>query len=234
MTEYLPRTYDGQTRTGAMWRWAVLVGLILVLILVPFALFGARLDEWSTAFLAHSRTEAWLTRVLVIGLLAIDIFLPVPSSAVSTFAGMSLGFWDGFATSTAGMTLGCIIGYAAGRSLGRQVTLRIVGHQQTRRLESGAARWGDWILVATRAVPVLAEASTLVVGAGRMRAGRFFVITTLANAGISLVFAAVGAYAANLASFLLAFAGAVAVPGVALLIERAISRRSDAAGRGRA
>ena len=231
MTESSAGAERKPTRTEARWRWTALVVLILILILVPFALFGERLDEWSKAFLEHSRSDPWLTRALVIGLLAVDIFLPVPSSAVSTFAGVSLGLWDGFATSTAGMTLGCVIGYAAGRSLGRRVTLRIVGEQQMRRLESGSARWGDWVLVAARAVPVLAEASTLVVGAGRMRAGRFFVITTFANAGISFVYAAVGAYAANLSSFLLAFTGAVAVPGVALLIERTIS--SGAASRGR-
>lgn len=218
---------EGPARPGAARRWTALVVLVLVLILVPFALFGPRLDEWSTALLVHSRSDVWLTRALVVGLLGVDIFLPVPSSAVSTFAGVSLGLWDGFATCTVGMTVGCVIGYAAGRSFGRLATLRIVGEQQMRRLESGYARWGDWILVAARAVPVLAEASTLVAGVGRMRAGRFFVITTFANAGISLVYAAVGAYAANLSSFLLAFTGAVAVPGVALLIERTISRKSS-------
>ena len=59
-----------------------------------------------------------------------------------------------------------------------------------------------------------------------MRAGRFFVVTTFANAGISLVNAAVGSYAANLSSFLLGFTGAVVVPGAALLIERTFRRGS--------
>jgi uncharacterized membrane protein YdjX (TVP38/TMEM64 family) len=214
---------------GAPLRWTALVLVVLALILVPFALFGTQLDAWSTSFLEHARADAWLTRALVVALLASDIFLPVPSSAVSTFAGVSLGFWDGFITSTAGMSLGCVLGYAVGRSFGRQATTRFVGEDQMRRLEARFTRWGDWILVAARAVPVLAEASALVAGVGRMRAGRFFVITSFANAGISLVYAAVGAYAANLSSFLLAFTGAIVVPGVALLIERTLGRRAQQA-----
>jgi uncharacterized membrane protein YdjX (TVP38/TMEM64 family) len=203
--------------------------VVLALILAPFVLFGARLDDWSTAFLDRSIADAWGTRVLVISLLAADIFLPVPSSAVSTFAGVSLGFQDGFITSTIGMSLGCILGYAAGRFVGRPATARFVGAEQTRRLESLSQRWGDWVLVVTRAVPVLAEASALVAGVGRVRFRRYVVITTFANAGISMAYAAVGAFAANLSSFLLAVAGAVALPGVALLIERRIEGTSSRA-----
>ncbi len=217
---------------GGVWRWVALAVLILALILVPFALFGAQLDQWSMAALERSRSDAWLTRALVIGLLAIDIFFPVPSSVVSTFVGVSLGLWDGAITSTVGMTLGCVVGYAFGRRFGRPATIRIIGGPQMARLESGYARWGDWIVATTRAVPVLAEASTLVAGAGRMRPGRFFMIATCANAGISVIYAAVGAYSANASSFLLAFAGAVVIPGAALLVERTFASRASAASSG--
>jgi 3-dehydroquinate synthase len=92
-----------------------------------------------------------------------------------------------------------------------------VGENQLLRLESGFERWGDWVLVTTRAVPVLAEASTLAAGVARMPFGRFVGVTTLANAGISAVYSAVGAYAATTSSFLLALSAAVVVPGVMLI-----------------
>ena len=77
-------------------------------------------------------------------------------------------------------------------------------------------------MVAVRAVPVLAEASVLFAGIGSMRFGRFLLLTSLSNLGISLVYASVGAFAAEIQSFLLAVAGAVLVPLVVgvLLRER--------------
>jgi uncharacterized membrane protein YdjX (TVP38/TMEM64 family) len=216
-----------EARSAAI-RWTAFGLLLLAFILVPFALFGVRLEEWSVAFLDGSRADAWLTRMLVTGLLAVDIVLPVPSSAVSTFAGASLGFWDGFLTSTAGMSLGCAGGYAVARFVGRTASARLVGENQLRRLEAGFERWGDWMLITTRAVPVLAEASTLVAGVGRTPFARFVVVTTLANAGISAVYSAVGAYAANTSSFLLALSAAVLVPGVMLIISARGAWRSPA------
>ena len=61
---------------------------------------------------------------------------------------------------------------------------------------------------------------TLLAGVGRVPLGRFFALVTLSNVGISLAYAAVGAYAAGVQSFLLAFAGAVVLPGVLMAIPR--------------
>ena len=55
-------------------------------------------------------------------------------------------------------------------------------------------------------------------GMGQMNAMRFFVMTTLANLGISATYAAIGAWAAHLESFLLAFAAALILPGIAMLL----------------
>ena len=50
-----------------------------------------------------------------------------------------------------------------------------------------------------------------------MPLGRYMLISTFSNAGISAVYATVGAYSANVDSFLLAFTGAVLLPGLAML-----------------
>ena len=54
---------------------------------------------------------------------------------------------------------------------------------------------------------------------------RFFVTTLLADLGISAAYAAVGAFAAAAESFLLAFAGALILPLLALLGTRAWRKR---------
>jgi hypothetical protein len=76
-----------------------------------------------------------------------------------------------------------------------------------------------------RPVPVLAEASALIAGVARVPFMRYLTVTVLANAGISTVYSAVGANALRTDSFLLAFAGAVALPGCAMLMRRILRRR---------
>ncbi|MFP2910635.1 hypothetical protein ACLESD_37460 [Pyxidicoccus sp. 3LFB2] len=86
-------------------------------------------------------------------------------------------------------------------------------------------RPGPWFLLVCRAVPVLAETSVVFAGTSRMPPRRFFTVCALSNLGVSATYAALGATAAQLESFLLLFAGMVLVPGLALAWVR---RRSQA------
>ena len=76
------------------------------------------------------------------------------------------------------------------------------------------------MLILFRAVPVLAEASVILAGFARMSPVRFFAMTTPANLGISVAYAAVGTFAVGANSFLLAFAGAILVPAISWGIAR--------------
>jgi uncharacterized membrane protein YdjX (TVP38/TMEM64 family) len=203
----------------------LLGALLLAVILVPFAVAGARMDAWSVARLQALADRRALVALLVAGLLAADVLLPVPSSIVATLAGATLGFAGGTLATLAGMTAGCALAYGIGRSVGAPAAARLVGADQAARLRPLARRHGDWGLVLTRAVPVLAEASTLMAGAAAMPFARFMAVTTAANLGIAAVYAAVGAFAASVQSFFLALAGAVLVP----LAGRLLLARSRAA-----
>ncbi len=97
---------------------------------------------------------------------------------------------------------------------------RLVGAEELERLEASARRFGDWVVVITRAVPVMGEASVLLAGMSRMPIRRFLVLVALSNLGMSAIYAAVGAFAAEVNTFLLAFLGACIVPAIAMLIAR--------------
>jgi membrane protein DedA with SNARE-associated domain len=97
---------------------------------------------------------------------------------------------------------------------------RFVGSEAIGRAEQFAARYGDYGLVLCRPVPVLAEASVILAGVVGAPRRRFFVLTSWSNLGIAMVYAAVGAFAMEVESFLLAFAAALALPAVAMLIAR--------------
>jgi membrane protein DedA with SNARE-associated domain len=96
----------------------------------------------------------------------------------------------------------------------------MVGEDGLRRASAVADRYGQWGLAASRAVPVLAEASVILAGLVRAPFPRFLLITTAANLGIAAAYAAIGAFSMNVGSFLLTFAGALALPALAMLAAR--------------
>lgn len=197
-------------------RWSVLVVGIFALILIPFMIFGEQIELWTEAFIAtsapHTAQIAWVLGLLLGG----DILLPVPSSLASTAAGFVLGFVRGMLTSWAGMTASCLLGYWLSAKLGRPLAVRLVGERDLERLAALQQRFGDWVILAARPVPMLAEASVMFAGISHVAFGRFMLLTTLSNLGISAVYAAVGAFSSNINSFLLTFFGAILVPGIAM------------------
>lgn len=205
-------------------RWTLFAAALLAAILVPFALAGEWMDAWSVARLQALAERPAAVAALVVGLLAGDVLLPVPSSIVATLSGAALGVLGGTLATFAGMTAGCLVAYALGRTAGAGAVTRMVGDTEVVRLRVLAGRHGAWSLALTRAVPVLAEASTLLAGAAAMPLGRFLAVTSAANLGIAAVYAAVGAHAADVRSFLLALAAAVGVPLAGWLLVRLLPR----------
>jgi uncharacterized membrane protein YdjX (TVP38/TMEM64 family) len=204
-------------------RWAILAAILIAIVLVPFFLFEEPFNQFA-AEVARGEGSRWLAAGGIAGLLAADVLLPVPSSIVSTAAGVLLGFWRGAAVVFAGMTAGCLLGYAVG-SRSSAVARRIVGEDGLARAADLVRRYGDWALVACRPVPVLAEASVIFAGLARAPFGRFVVLTSLADLGIAAGYSAMGAFSMRVESFLLAFAGALLVPGLAMGMARIVFRK---------
>lgn len=198
--------------------WAVLPAMVLVLIIVPFVLFGSTIETRSLA-LTHAGSPG-LRQFFVAVLLAGDVFLPVPSSIVSTAGGATLGFLPGTLASTVGMTAGALLGYWCGRAFGHPLLHRLVSPASAARAHALAAQLGPWAVAASRPVPVLAEASVLLAGVHRMPFASFMMSSTFANLGVSMVYAWAGSRSTSTASFLFAVGAALGLPAVAMLLSR--------------
>ena len=61
-------------------RWSLLIGLMFAAIIVPFLLFEKQFEALG-AWLASGHASGWTSASIIAGLLALDVFLPVPSSA---------------------------------------------------------------------------------------------------------------------------------------------------------
>ena len=198
-------------------KWILLTIAIITLLLIPFILFGDSLDNWTNSFF-QSEPSKLIASIVIGSLLSIDIVAPVPSSILSTAGGYFLGFIGGTFISLIGMTISCLIGYWIGDKFGRPAAERFADSKEISRFESLQKKYGDWIIIISRSVPVLAETSVLFAGIGHMKFNRFMLMALISNLGISVVYAAVGAYSAHINSFLFAFAAAILFPGIMIVI----------------
>jgi uncharacterized membrane protein YdjX (TVP38/TMEM64 family) len=212
-----------------LWKWIAAGFVLLALILVPFLLFEEQVLESSGRLFGGSGAQAGaLLALAIVALFAGDVVLPVPSSLVSV-AAVALFGWAGGLLIWTGMTIGCGLGYWLGRRAARPLAQRFIGPEEVARAQRLATGLGPATLILTRAIPVLAEASTVAAGLAAMPFGRFVLTTGLANAGIALVYSAWGAAAGRSAgSFVFLFAAALAVPALAWIGLRFFTRLRSA------
>jgi uncharacterized membrane protein YdjX (TVP38/TMEM64 family) len=187
----------------------VFPAVLFCAILVPFFLFADRIDVWLTRFLSGQNGSAIIALILS-GLLAGDIVLPIPSSVISAACGYTLGAPLGLLVSWFGMTLGCLGGYYIGQR-SRKVRY-FSSNGQTGKMEMFFSRYGNWTLMICRAIPVLAESSVVYAGFCGMPFTNFLWMTVLSNLGISAVYAFTGALYSEKHSFYLAFFASAFVP----------------------
>jgi len=206
---------------------AVLCAIVFGIIVIPYFLAREKLDAWTASFLTGSATHPASIGMGVALLLATDILLPVPSSMVSTAAGFILGFTKGTIASLVGMTVSCILGFGLGAMFGRPFARHLMDYNGLKRLEVLSHRFGEWAIVICRPIPVLAEASVLFAGISQFPFYRFVLLSTFANLGISVVYAAVGAFSATANSFLLAFAGSVFLPLIPMIAMNKTRKKWD-------
>jgi uncharacterized membrane protein YdjX (TVP38/TMEM64 family) len=201
-------------------RVAVIWVVLIALVLVPFFLFEDQFNAFS-ARMTSSDTALWLAASSIFGLLAFDVVLPVPSSIVSTAAGVLLGFWRGMAVVWSGMMVACLIAYWLGARFSG-FARRFVGEDGIARADRQGRKYGDWTIIVCRPVPVLAEASVVFAGLMRAPFARFLALTALSNLGVAVGYAAFGAYSMSMDSFLVAFVGALLIPGIVMGIAKVV------------
>lgn len=179
-----------------------LIGLILVTLLVPlipFALIGELPGErWLSAATDQDLRFAFAG----FGVLAADIFIPVPSSVVLTAVGARLDVWPGWLVAWSGLTAGQCLGFAAGRLWPARWTPE-VNRQPT-----------VLAVLLTRPVPVLAEAMVIAAGALRHRPVSILLACGLGNAAYALVMVLSGAALLSAENTAVAIVVAVLFPTV--------------------
>jgi len=188
--------------------------VVLLVPVLPFLSFGAELETAIRAALEKEQA-AVVVAAAVVGLLATDIFLPIPSSFVSTVGGAVLGTWGGTLASWLGLTLGAIFGFLLARWLGPPLARRFASEEDLNRMQRMTDKSGPLVLVLARAVPVLAEASVLLLGATGLAWKRFLPPMMAANLGVAIAYSALGDVARRFEMLPMVLAVSIALPVLA-------------------
>ena len=124
-------------------------------------------------------------------MLAENLFPPIPSELVLPLAGFesfegNMVFVWAVLAATAGSLVGALILYAIGLYGGRPVVFRYgrilrVGPADLDRAEVWFDRWGNWVVLGARVVPIARSLVSIPAGMTRMPLGRFIALTALGS-----------------------------------------------------
>jgi uncharacterized membrane protein YdjX (TVP38/TMEM64 family) len=204
--------------------WAisgVLLAVLLLLFLLVEAL-GIPILEDPSPWLQRGGVVAALVGV---GLLVVDVVLPVPSNLVMIANGALFGVVVGTLLSLVGSLAAALLGFGLGRR-GGPLVARFVSPAERAYADRLLDRWGALAIVVTRPVPLVAELVTILAGASPLGWGRAALAALAGSLPAALLYAVAGATSASLESGALVFALVLLVAAVfGILGRRAEARR---------
>ncbi len=178
-----------------MKRLFALTLFLAVLVIVPFLIWGGSIeaamapDRLGAAF-QDSREWAWLAGV---GLLIIDLFLPVLGTAVMSALGFVYGWFLGGVLAALGSVGAGLLAYGLCFRLGRRGARWLAGEEgivEGERLFRGEL--GGWLVALSRWMPVLPEVVACLAGITRMPLRRFVPALCTGSVPMGFVYAWIG------------------------------------------
>jgi uncharacterized membrane protein YdjX (TVP38/TMEM64 family) len=187
-------------------RPTLLVLGIAVALVLPYLLWSEQLDACFASagfqqWLLDARAYAWLVGI---GLIVCDLVLPIPVPPVMATMGAMYGPCVGGVIATFGSMLSGLCAYGASRMLGLKAARVLVGERVLVDLQKFFDTWGAAGIVASRALPVVPEAMTVLAGLSRMHFGRFMLALALGSIPVGFSLAWLGGSTGIRASVLLA------------------------------
>jgi uncharacterized membrane protein YdjX (TVP38/TMEM64 family) len=179
---------------------------------------GINLDALVERWMAHAGAGS---AAVMIGLLAADLFLPIPSSLVMVLSGAAFGVLWGSMFSLIGSIGGEWLGFELVRRYGMTASRRIVGDEDLNKMRTLMANHGAAAVLVTRALPVVMETMSVVAGLSEMPRKSFLLASLVGTLPVAVVYAYAGAVSREVRSIVPAVVMLIAVAGGAWVWYRA-------------
>ena len=180
-------------------RIILVLAVIFASTFVIIRLTGVLTEDDIKAWLeAATNINPWYVVSAVVLILAIDIFIAVPTLTTCILSGYFLGFIRGGLTASVGLLAAGLIGYWLSRSLGEKV-LKIIIRCEEKREEAKTtfAQYGLAMIMLSRSSLIFSEVCACMAGMTRMKFTKFF----LAWSVNSIPYALIAAYSGSISSF---------------------------------
>jgi len=168
--------------------------------------------------------DGWL---LVVGLLMLDIFLPVPATAALTALGMTYGPWLGGLYGCLGTFLAGTLGYGLGRLANERVVRFLIGDKGMAVGRRLFARHGAWAIAGSRWTILLPELLSCFAGLVRMPVKTYLAALVCGVVPMSLTYAWLGSLKITQEYQLLALGLSAAIPVLLWAVVSRCVRRKD-------
>lgn len=154
-----------------MKRLSIIFLVLALLVIIPFAIWGEQFEktmsmENTVSWLQSSGNWAWAAGI---GLLVIDLFLPILGTVVMSALGLIYGWFLGGLLSAIGSIAAGLLAYGLSRKLGRRAIRLLTGQDELsegERLFRGET--GGWLVAFSRWMPVLPEVVACLAGISKM------------------------------------------------------------------
>lgn len=173
-----------------------LIFLVLAtMVIVPFLIWGSQVEESmslenTVSWLRSTGNWAWAAGI---GLLIIDLFLPILGTVVMSALGLVYGWFIGGLLSALGSIAAGLLAYGLAHKLGRKSVLWLTGENglaEGERLFHGET--GGWLVAFSRWMPVLPEVVACLAGITKMPFKRFFAALCTGCFPMGFIFAYIG------------------------------------------
>ena len=180
-------------------RIMLVLALVFASTFIIIRLAGLFTEEDVKAWLeAATNINPWYVALVVLLILAIDLFIAVPTLTTSILSGFFLGFTWGRLAASLGLLSAGLIGYWLSRSLGEKV-LKLIIRSEEKREEAKATfgQYGLAMIMLSRSSPILSEVCACMAGITKMKFSKFFFAWSVN----SIPYALIAAYSGSISSF---------------------------------
>jgi len=208
-----------------MRRYWIVAGLLLLLFLLLFLLVEVAEVPLLTDPAPWLQRRGPLAAVVSVGLLVIDVVLPVPSSLVMIANGALFGVAGGTLLSLAGAMGAAILGFGLGRR-GESLLARFVSPTEQAQGDKLLHQWGALAILVTRPLPLLGETVMIMAGASRLGWKPAMLAALMGSLPSALFYALAGAVSATFQNTTLVFGAMVLLAGVFWVMSKFVQVQS--------
>jgi uncharacterized membrane protein YdjX (TVP38/TMEM64 family) len=208
-------------------RYIYIFLFLCVFTISVFAVFEAA--GLSLEGLLENRDSQTTLALISVGILGIDVILPIPSSVVMIGNGLLFGFVWGALLSVTGGLISSILGYYIGKKA-QALAKRFTSPAEEERARQFLEKYGYTAIIASRPIPVLAESVAIISGALHLSLRKVIISSIAGLLPISFIYSATGAYSASFDSGLWAFVLSIGMAALFWFISTAGIKKAGKTG----